>query len=84
MQVGDVIDLYFSDSTGARVKSKAHTILCAHLADADSKVATSTNPVRNSWRLSIDLNSGSQSRNVGRVLLVQYDVDVTLIWDQLL
>jgi len=59
MRIGDVTDLYFSDPTGVRAKSKTLTILCAHLAGADSNVAISMNSLQNSWRRSFDLNSGS-------------------------
>jgi MerR family copper efflux transcriptional regulator len=37
-EIGDVIELYFSDTSGVRAKQKVLAILRAHLADVDEKV----------------------------------------------
>jgi MerR family transcriptional regulator, copper efflux regulator len=37
-EVGDVIDLYFTDPSGVRAKQKVLAILRAHLAEVDQKV----------------------------------------------
>jgi MerR family copper efflux transcriptional regulator len=37
-EVGDVIDLYFTDPSGVRAKQKVLAILRAHLAEVDRKV----------------------------------------------
>ena len=39
-EIGQVIDLYFSDPSGVRAKQKVVAMLRAHLADVDAKVAT--------------------------------------------
>jgi len=37
-EIGDVIDLYFTDPSGVRAKQKVLVILRAHLAEVDHKV----------------------------------------------
>jgi DNA-binding transcriptional MerR regulator len=37
-EIGDVIDLYFSDASKVRAKQKVLTLLRAHLAEADQKL----------------------------------------------
>ena len=37
-EIGDVIDLYFTDPSGVRAKQQVLAILRAHLADVDQKV----------------------------------------------
>ena len=41
-EIGDVVDLYFSDPSGARPKQKVLAILRAHLAEVDGKVRALT------------------------------------------
>ena len=38
-EIGGVIDVYFTDPSGVRAKQKILTMLRAHLADVDAKVA---------------------------------------------